>query len=57
MIETLVKPVPLDNDIAVMKILHLMGQLSPKDMQHVLTIAMQVYKVVRKEEPVDSSYA
>jgi uncharacterized protein YjgD (DUF1641 family) len=57
MIETLVKPVPLDNDIAVMKILHLMGQLSPKDMQHVLTIAMQVYKVVRKEELVDSSYA
>ena len=57
MIETLVKPVPLDNDIAVMKILHLISQLSPKDIKHVLTIGMSVYKVVRKEEPVDSSYA
>ena len=50
MIETLVKPVPLDNDIAVMKILQLMGQLSPKDIQHVLTISMQIYKVVREED-------
>lgn len=50
MIETLVKPVPLDNDIAVMKILQLMGQLSPKDIQHVLTIAVQIYKVVREDE-------
>jgi len=47
----------LDNDVAVMKILQLMGQLSPKDMQHVLTIAMQVYKVVRQEELVDTSDA
>jgi len=54
MIETLVKPVPLDNDIAVMKILQLMGQLSPKDIQHVLTIGMSVYKVVREEEPSDT---
>jgi hypothetical protein len=30
MIETLIKPQPLDNDIAVMKILQLMGQLSQK---------------------------
>lgn len=50
MIETLVKPVPLDNDIAVMKILQLMGQLSPKDIQHVLTIAVQIYKVIREDE-------
>ena len=54
MIENLVKPVPLDNDIAVMKILQLMGQLSPKDIQHVLTIGMSVYKVVREEEPSDT---
>jgi len=54
MIETLVKPVPLDNDIAVMKILQLMGQLSPKDIQHVLTIGFSVYKVVREEEPSDT---
>jgi len=57
MIENLVRPVPLDNDIAVMKILHLMGQLSPKDIKHVLTIGMSVYKVVSKEEPVDSCNA
>lgn len=57
MIETLVKPVPLDNDIAVMKILQLMGQLSPKDIQHVLTIAVQIYKVVREEELSDTSNA
>jgi hypothetical protein len=57
MIETLVKPVPLDNDVAVMKILQLMGQLSPKDMQHVLTIAVKVYKVVREEEVRDTSNA
>jgi hypothetical protein len=57
MIENLVKPVPLDNDIAVMKILQLMGQLSPKDMQHVLNIGFSVYKVVREEETSDSSHA
>jgi hypothetical protein len=57
MIETLVKPVSLNNDIAVMKILHLMGQLSPKDLQHVLTIGMSVYKVVREEEVSDTSNA
>jgi len=49
MIECLVKPTPLDNDIAVIKILQLMGQLSPKDIGHVLAIANQVYKVVAKE--------
>lgn len=57
MIETLVKPVPLDNDIAVMKILQLMGQLSPKDIQHVLTIAVQIYKVICEEELSDTSNA
>jgi hypothetical protein len=49
MIESLVKPTPLDNDVAVIKILQLMGQLSPKDIGHVLAIANQVYKVVAKE--------
>jgi hypothetical protein len=57
MIETLVKPIPLDNDVAVMKILQLMGQLSPRDIQHVLNIGFRVYKVVREEELVDSSNA
>jgi hypothetical protein len=57
MIEVLVKPQPLDNDVAVIKILQLMGQLSPKDMQHVLNIAFSVYKVVRQEEPSDTCNA
>ena len=50
MIENIVKPVPLNNDVAVMKILQLMGQLTPKDIQHVLTIAIEIYKVVREEK-------
>jgi hypothetical protein len=49
MIETLVKPQPLDNDIAVMKILQLMGQLSLKDMQYVLKVALQVYGKVHEK--------
>ena len=43
MIETLVKPEPLDNDIAVMKILQLMGQLTLKDIEYVLKVTQQVY--------------
>jgi len=49
MIETLVKPVPLDNDIAVMKILHLMGQLSLSDIQYVLKVTLQIYGKVQDE--------
>jgi hypothetical protein len=48
MIETLVKPEPLDNDIAVMKIFQLMGQLSLKDMQYVLKVAQQIYGKVHE---------
>ena len=33
MIETLVKPTPLDNDVAVVKILQLMGQLTGRDIE------------------------
>jgi hypothetical protein len=51
MIETIVKPQPLDNDVAVIKILQLMGQLSPKDIKHVLSIINQVYSVVGQENP------
>jgi hypothetical protein len=47
MIEALVKPIPLDNDIAVMKIIQLMGQLSLNDIKHVLDIANQVYENVK----------
>jgi hypothetical protein len=51
MIENLVKPVPLNNDVAVIKILQLMGQLTPEDIKHVLNIINQVYKVVGQENP------
>jgi hypothetical protein len=45
MIESIVKPTPLDNDIAVIKIIQLMGQLSLNDIKYVLDIATQVYNV------------
>ena len=54
MIETIVKPQPLDNDIAVVKILQLMGQLSLNDIQYVLKITLQVYGKV-KEHDVEST--
>jgi hypothetical protein len=43
MIEKIVEPQPLDNDIAVMKIMYLMGQLSLSDMQYVLKVTLQIY--------------
>jgi hypothetical protein len=46
MIETLVKPQSLDNDNAVIKILHLLGQLSPSDLAYVLKVTAQVYMAV-----------
>ena len=46
MIEPLVKPTSLDNDIAVIKILQLMGQLSVNDIEYVMKIARQVYDAV-----------
>jgi hypothetical protein len=45
-IEILVKPQPLNNDVAVMKILQLMGQLSPSDIAYVLRVSAQVYKTI-----------
>ena len=53
MIETIVKPQPLDNDVAVMKILQLLGQLSLNDIQYVLKLTLQVYGKV-KEHDVES---
>jgi hypothetical protein len=44
MIESLVKPTRLDNDIAVIKILQLMGQLSLSDIKYVMDVATQVYE-------------
>ena len=49
MIESLVKPTQLDNDVAVMKIVQLMGQLSINDLEYVLKLIAQVYKSVAKE--------
>jgi hypothetical protein len=46
MIETLVKAQPLDNDVAVMKILQLMVQLSPNDIAYILKVSAQVYKTI-----------
>jgi hypothetical protein len=50
MIETLVKPEPLDNDVAVIKILQLMGQLTPNDMQYVLKVIAKVYLATEKAQ-------
>lgn len=46
MIENLVKAQSLDNDVAVMKILQLMGQLSPNDIAYVLKVSAEVYKKI-----------
>ena len=44
MIESLVPPRSLDNDVAVMKIIHLMGQLSEKDVKYVYDVISEVVK-------------
>jgi len=49
MIETLIKPQPLDNDIAVMKILQLLGQLSINDIEYVYKIASQVHSLISEK--------
>lgn len=46
MIETLIPPTTLDNDVAVMKIIHLLGQLSPKDIGYLLAVITHVHKSV-----------
>jgi len=46
MLETLGKPTTLGNDVAVMKILQLMGQLSVNDIGYVLSVARQVYDAI-----------
>lgn len=43
MIEPIVKPQSLDNDIAVMKIIQLMGQLSLNDLAYILGLVAKVY--------------
>ena len=46
MIEPIVTPQGLDNDIAVVKILQLLGQLSVNDIKYVLSVASKVYGAV-----------
>jgi hypothetical protein len=50
MIETIVKPQPLDNDVAVMKIIQLMGQLSLNDLGYVLQLVAKVYMAIDKAQ-------
>jgi hypothetical protein len=56
MIEALVKPIPLDNDVAVMKIIQLMGQLSLNDIGYVLNIATQVYEAANPYNAIGETY-
>ena len=44
MIEAIVKPQQLDNDVGVIKILQLMGQLSLSDIQYVLKVTLHIYE-------------
>jgi len=46
MIEKLVNPQSLDNDVAVMKIMQLMGQLTPNDIEYVMKVTQQVYGAI-----------
>ena len=48
MIETIVNPQPLDNDVAVMKILQLMGQLSLNDLRYILGLVAKVYMATER---------
>jgi hypothetical protein len=50
MIEKLIEPQPLDNDVAVIKILYLMGQLTPNDIEYVFKAARQVYDAINLGE-------
>jgi hypothetical protein len=49
MIESIVKPQALDNDVAVIKILQLMGQLSLNDIEYVLKVIAQVYQGTKEK--------
>jgi len=50
MIETIVKPQPLDNDVAVMKIIQFMGQLSLNDLAYILGLVSKVYLATEKAQ-------
>jgi hypothetical protein len=48
MIENIISPKPLDNDVAVMKIVQLLGQLSHNDIKYIQQIVSNVIKMVDK---------
>jgi hypothetical protein len=50
MIETIVKPQSLDNDVAVMKIIQLMGQLSLNDLSYILQLVAKVYLATERAQ-------
>ena len=50
MIEPIGKPQLLDNDVAVVKILQLLGQLSVNDIKYVLDVTSKVYGAVTEEK-------
>jgi hypothetical protein len=50
MIESIVKPQTLDNDVAVMKIIQLMGQLSLNDLAYILSLVAKVYLATEKAQ-------
>lgn len=47
MIECLTEPTRLDNDVAVMKIINLLGQLSEEDLAYVLKLLAKVYTHIK----------
>ena len=49
MIEKLVDTQPLDNDVAVMKILQLLGQLSLNDIEYIYRISAQVHSLISEK--------
>jgi hypothetical protein len=49
MIEPIGTPQGLDNDIAVVKILQLLGQLSPNDIKYVLDVTAKVYGAISND--------
>jgi len=50
MLEPLVKSQTLDNDVAVMRILQLLGQISLNDLEYILKVTAKVYQNAKDTE-------
>ena len=50
MIETIVKPQNLDNDVAVMKVVQLLGQMSLNDIEYILKLIAKIYVKVNYDD-------